>query len=104
MGQAASDSDYLMFQRSVNANVKGGAKTRHEILLRKLFRLSPAIADVFDPSIIAESGASGRIAGLADSIVQLVDQLNKKHAAKEGEDLSKRPTKPHRRWSAFARW
>lgn len=93
MGQAASDSDYLMFQRSVNANVKGGAKTRHEILLRKLFRLSPAIADVFDPSIIAESGASGRIAGLADSIVQLVDQLNKKHAAKEGEDLFKATNK-----------
>jgi Protein of unknown function DUF262 len=44
MGQAASDSDYLTFQRSVNANVKGGAKTRHEILLRKLFRLSPVIS------------------------------------------------------------
>jgi hypothetical protein len=93
MGQSASDSDYLTFQRSVNANVKGGAKTRHEILLRKLFRLSPSIADVFDPSIVAESGVSGRITSLADSIVQLIDQLNKKHAAREGEDLFKATNK-----------
>lgn len=93
MGQAASDSDYLTFQRSVNANVKGGAKTRHEILLRKLFRLSPLIADVFDPSIVAESGVSGRVASLGDSIHQLIDQLNKKYAANEGEDLFKATNK-----------
>jgi len=93
MGQAASDSDYLTFQRSVNANVKGGARTRHEILLRKLFRLSPLIADVFDPSIVAESDVSGRVASLGDSIHQLIDQLNKKYAANEGEDLFKATNK-----------
>lgn len=93
MGQAASDSDYLTFQRSVNANVKGGAKMRHEILLRKLFRLSPSIADAFDPSIVAESGVSGRIANLGDSIHQLIDQLNKKRAAMIGEDLFKATNK-----------
>ena len=93
MGQAASDSDYLTFQRSVNANVKGGAKTRHEILLRKLFRLSPSLADVFDPSIVAESGVSGRVSNLGDSITQLIDQLNKKYAANGGEDLFKATNK-----------
>jgi hypothetical protein len=93
MGQAASDSDYVMFQRSVNANVKGGAKTRHEILLRKLFRLSPVLADVFDPSIVAESGVAGRVSNLGDSIVQLIDQLNKKYAANSGEDLFKATNK-----------
>jgi Protein of unknown function DUF262 len=93
MGQAASDSDYLMFQRSVNANVKEGAKTRHEILLRKLLRLSPVLADVFDPSIVAESGASGRIPELADSISELINQLNKRYAAKNGEDLFKATNK-----------
>lgn len=93
MGQAASDSDYLTFQRSVNANVKGGAKARHEILLRKLFRLSPSLADVFDPSIIAESGVSGRVANLGESIAGLVNQLNRKFAATGGEDLFKATNK-----------
>lgn len=93
MGQSASDSDYVTFQRSVNANVKSGARTRQEILLRKLFRIAPDLAEIFDPSVIAESGVSGRIAVLGDSIVQLVDQLNGKHAAKTGEDLFKATNK-----------
>jgi hypothetical protein len=93
MGQAASDSDYLKFQRSVNANVKGGAKTRHEIVLRKLFRLSPRLADVFDSSIVAESGVTARVSELGESITQLIDQLNKKHAASVGEDLFKATNK-----------
>jgi len=93
MGQAASDSDYLTFQRSVNANVKGGAKTRYEILLRKLFRLSPLLADVFDPSIVAESGVAGRVSELGESLTQLIDQLNKKYAANAGEDLFKATNK-----------
>lgn len=92
-GQAASDSDYLTFQRSVNANVKGGAKTRHEILLRKLFRLSPLLADVFDPSIVAESGVTGRVSELGESLTQLIDQMNKKYAANVGEDLFKATNK-----------
>jgi hypothetical protein len=92
-GQLATDSDYLTFQRSVNANVKGGAKTRHEILLRKLFTLSPKLADIFDPSVVAESGISGRVPELGDSIANLVDQLNKKYAASHGEDLFKATNK-----------
>ena len=87
MGQQATNTDYLMFQHSVNANVRGSAKTRQEILLRKLFRIAPALADIFDPSIIAESAVSGRIPTLGDSIVELVNQLNKRHSANTGEDL-----------------
>jgi hypothetical protein len=93
MGQLATDSDYVTFQRSVNANVKGGPRTRQEIMLRKLFRIAPELADAFDPSIIAQSGVSGRISALGDSIVQLIDQLNKAHAAKNGEDLFKATNK-----------
>lgn len=55
-GQAATDSDYVKFQRSVNANVRSGARTRQEILLRKLFRIAPDLASIFDPSVIAETG------------------------------------------------
>jgi hypothetical protein len=93
MGQAATDSDYLTFQRSVNANVKGGAQIRHQILLRKLFKLSPELADIFDPSIVAESGVSGRVAALGDSISRLIDLLNKKYSAASGEDLFKATNK-----------
>ena len=89
LGRAASDSDYLIFQRSVNANVKGGAKVRHEILLRKLFQLSPKLADIFDPSIIAESGVDGRIRNLGDLIAQLIEQLNQRYSAEKGKDLFK---------------
>lgn len=38
LGQAATDHDYVAFQRTINANVKTGPKTRNEILLRKLFQ------------------------------------------------------------------
>ena len=93
MGQTATDTDYVTFQRSVNANVKGGAKTRQEIILRKLCRIAPALADAFDPSIIAQSGVSGHISTLGDSIAQLIEQINKAHAAKTGEDLFKPTTK-----------
>ena len=89
MGQSATDSDYVKFQRSVSANVKGAAKTRQEILLRKLFRIAPELAEVFDPSVIAESGVTGRITELGKSVSELVGQINGVFAAKHGEDLFK---------------
>jgi hypothetical protein len=93
LGQGASDSDYLTFQASVNANVKGGAKTRHQILLRKLFRLSPHLAALFDANIVAESGVSSQISALGESITALVEQLNGKYSATTGEDLIKATNK-----------
>lgn len=93
LGQAATDSDYVTFQRSVNANVKGAPRTRQEIMLRKLFRIAPDLAEIFDPSIVAESGVSGRVAELGDSITELVGQINSKQAAKTGDDLFKATNK-----------
>jgi hypothetical protein len=93
MGQLASDSDYVAFQRSVNANVKSGARTRQEIMLRKLFRIAPELSQVFDASVIAESGVSGRIAALGDSIANLVEQINEGYAARNGEDYFKATNK-----------
>jgi hypothetical protein len=89
MGQSATDSEYITFQRSVNANIKGGARTRHSILLRKLLTSSPKLADLFDPSIVAESGVTGRISALGDSISNLIEQINKKNELAKGEDLFK---------------
>jgi hypothetical protein len=96
MGPRVTDTDYQMFQCSVNANVKGGTQTRQQILLRKLFRIAPDLADVFDPSIIAESGVSARIGALGNSIAQLVNQTNQKFSAKNGEDLFKATNKTAR--------
>ena len=93
MGQSATDSDYVTFQRSVSANVKGAAKTRQEILLRKLFRIAPDLAEVFDPSVVAESGVSGRVAALGDSIGDLIGQINGRYAVQRGEDLFKATNK-----------
>jgi Protein of unknown function DUF262 len=92
-GQEATDTDYVLFQKSVSANVKGGARTRQEILLRKMFTMAPQLASIFDPSVVAESGVSGRLSSLSDSINQLIDQLNKKQAALTGDDLFKATNK-----------
>ena len=89
LGQSATDLDYLKFQRSVNANVKTGARTRHEILLRKLFAFDPSVADVFDASTVAESGIEARVRQLGEEIVDLVGRVNSTYAAKHGNDLFK---------------
>jgi hypothetical protein len=62
-------------------------------MLRKLFRISPAVAEIFDPSVIAESGVSARITALGESIADLISQLNAKYAARKGEDLFKATNK-----------
>ena len=96
LGQAATDSDYVMFQRSVNANVKSGPKTRHEILLRKLLAKSPQLADIFDPTIIAQSGIAARLEQLGDSLRVLVEAANQTYSSKHGNDLFKATNKTAR--------
>jgi len=93
LGPSATDADYLRFQRSVNANVRAGARIRQEILLRKLFLLAPALAEVFDAATIAESGVTGRIGELAESVRELVDQANSVYSASSGEDFFKSTSK-----------
>ncbi len=93
LGNAATDSDFLVFQRSVNANVKTGAQTRHEVLIRKLFSTAPDVASLFDPTAIAKSGTSARIKELGESIVELIDVVNKTYSSKNGEDLFKATNK-----------
>lgn len=89
LGLNAKDAELVAFQRSVNANVRQGAKTRHEILLRRLFRSRPAWVDVFAPGAIAESGAAADLARLGTSIEELISQANAKYSARHGEDLFK---------------
>jgi hypothetical protein len=89
LGQAATNSDYVAFQRSINANVRGGAKTRHQILLRKMLSTAPKLAEIFDPTIIVESGTTRRVSDLGASIRDLIHATNQLHSAKTGEDLFK---------------
>lgn len=89
MGQRATDIDYLEFQRTVNANIKSGARIRHEILLRKLLAFDPTFVEMLDPAAIAESGIRAAVTRDAAEIVRLIGELNEQYAAKHGENLFK---------------
>jgi hypothetical protein len=93
LGQRATDKDYIDFQRSVNANLKEGARLRHEILLRKLLTMKPELADLFDPTVIRESGVRQRVGQLGESIVSLIAQVNSLYSSKNGDDLFKATNK-----------
>lgn len=93
LGQAASDYDFIRFQKSINANVKAGARTRQEILLRKAFMHDLDLAAAFDPSALVESGRSGRVKELADAIGAQISRLNAAYAAEHGKDLFKATNK-----------
>lgn len=89
LGQDATDSDYLEFQRTVNANIKSGAKTRQEILLRKLLARDPLSYHMLEPTAIAESGLRRAVADDAAEIARLIGTLNERYAAEYGENLFK---------------
>lgn len=89
MGQIATDTDYLEFQRTINANIKSGARIRHEILLRKLLAFDPTFVEMLDPAAIAESGMRAAVTRDAAEIVRFIGELNEQYAAKHGENLFK---------------
>jgi hypothetical protein len=93
LGQAATDYDFIRFQKSINANVKAGARTRQEILLRKAFMHDPAVAAVFDPSALVESGLTGRIKELGEVIGAEIARLNAAYSGDHGKDLFKATNK-----------
>ena len=93
LGQRATDSDYLDFQRTVNANIKEGARIRQQILLRKLLATDPAFVEMIDPAAVVESGLKGAIAADAAEIVTLIGRINEQYSAQHGEDLFKATNK-----------
>ena len=93
LGKSATDADYLKFQRSISANVKSGASTRQEILMRKLLQSDPILASLFGPTAIAESGIDSSIRALADSISRLIGTSNSAFSSQHGEDLFKATNK-----------
>ena len=93
LGQNATDYDFIRFQRSINANVKSGARTRQEILLRKAFMTEPTLAGAFDPSALVESGLTGRVKELGEAVSAQITRLNSAYSAVHGKDLFKATNK-----------
>ena len=93
LGQKATDFDFIRFQKSINANVKGGPRLRQEILLRKALMHSTALSDAFDSGVVASSGLPSRVKELAENIGENIGRLNSAYAASHGEDLFKATNK-----------
>jgi hypothetical protein len=93
LGLDATDEDYIDFQSTVNANVRGAAKIRNKILLKKMLRLEPSFAALLDTSSILKVGVGGSAQGLANTIGDLIEKLNAKYSAKHGDDLIKATNK-----------
>jgi len=88
-GQHATDSDFIAFQKSVNANVKSGPSVRQRVLLRKLIQFDPNIVDIVSAETIDVANFSEQLNSLGKDIRTLVAQLNEAHSAKHGTDLFK---------------
>jgi hypothetical protein len=93
LGQKATDYDFIRFQKSINANVKGAARTRQEILLRKALMHSTLMADIFDSNVLATSGVSNRVKELSESVSLHIGRLNSVYSAVHGVDLFKATNK-----------
>lgn len=93
LGQKATDPEYLVFQKTVNANVRRSAQTRNEILLRKLLVFDPRFADIFGTSLVIESGIDKALAEHGERIRNLVEQINEDYSRTDGIDLFKATNK-----------
>jgi hypothetical protein len=96
LGPNATDQDYILFQKSVTANVRSAARARYEVLLRKMLAFDPIFFDIIGSGAMSESGMSNRVKALGESIVTLVNRLNAEYAAIHGTDLIKPTNKTAR--------
>jgi hypothetical protein len=103
LGHEATDPDMIEFQKTVNANVRSGPKTRHTILLRKLFEFDPQFAEYFDTLAIKLSGIDKEIKRLGPIIQELVTDINAAEAATTGKDLFKATNKTAKAMTGLAK-
>lgn len=102
LGQRGTDADYLLFQRTVNANLKSGSELRQAILLRKLLSFDAGFSDLLDPAAFAESGLQTAIKTEAAAVARLVAEVNEKYSAQHGSDLIKATNKTAQALSRIA--
>ena len=93
LGQDATDKDFILFQKTVNANVKSGPQMRQDILVRKLIIRDPTFQELFTSGSMAASGVGKEIERLGGAIGSEVTSLNHQYAAVHGEDLFKMTTR-----------
>ena len=93
LGHQATDTDYIEFQRTVNANIRSGAAIRRTILLRKLLVSDPEFSEFLDPATVLESGIEHAMDSEAAQIVKMVGEHNEKYSAQHGMDLFKATNK-----------
>lgn len=89
LGHAATDPDYIAFQKTINANVKSGPRTRHRVLIRKLLQHNPELANIFDPITLAEGALDQEVLHQGESIAGLITTVNEAYASANGVDLFK---------------
>lgn len=89
LGTKATDTSYLDYQRTLSANVKSGAKDRHEILMRKLLISDPVWMSILTLKDSASIAISTEIDNLGHRIGSLVSLKNEQHSAEYGSDLFK---------------
>jgi hypothetical protein len=89
LGQRATEAEFLHFQRTVNANLRTGARVRQAFLLCRLLAHNPLFVEMFDGTAVAESGLQTAIRSEVGYIVRLIAQINQRYSAEQGEDLFK---------------
>lgn len=89
LGQNATDQDFLEFQRTVNANVKSGARKRQFIYLRQLFRKYPTFFSAVSQSGDMAASLQADCGRLAHGVREAIASINERYAAQHGRDLFK---------------
>ena len=89
LGQKATEQDFITFQRTVNANMKSGARSRQSILLRQLFRRHPGFFSGINKSSDLAKGMDVHRVELAESVRDLIGSINERYSAQHGHDLFK---------------
>ena len=92
-GQHATDSDFIAFQKSVNANVKSAPVVRNKVLLRKLFQFDANFLESADANVAALADFSSEIAHVGKEIRVALSSLNDVYASQHGTDLFKATNK-----------
>lgn len=93
LGQSATDLDYLKFQKTINANIKTGIKTRQEILMRKAMFFDSEFIPMFSEEDIKSSGISSVVKQRGESILHHINRINTEYASTNGDDLFKSTNK-----------
>ncbi len=93
LGPRVTDADFIEFQKSINANVRSAAKTRHVILLRKLFAFDPAFAVAFDPASVQSAGIAREVSMMAQRLREAIVKANVDYASRKGGNLFSTTTK-----------